>query len=145
MDKKLYRSRKEKMIAGVCGGLAEYFNIDVTLVRIVVAILAVASFGTFLLAYLLCVIIIPERTGEYVDPATGQPVDYEKKTNVSPEESADRDRKVRQFIGLGLIALGVMFFMRRFFYWFDGDFIWSLLIIGVGVVLVVFGSNRNNQ
>lgn len=79
MDKKLYRSRKEKMIAGVCGGLAEYFNIDVTLVRIVVAILAIASFGTFLLAYLLCVIIIPERTGEYVDPATGEPVDYEKK------------------------------------------------------------------
>lgn len=145
MDKKLYRSRKEKMIAGVCGGLAEYFNIDVTLVRIVVAILAVASFGTFLLAYILCVVIIPERTGEYVDPATGEPVDYEKKNNMTPEEPTDRDRKVKQYLGLGLIILGAMLFMRRFFYWFDGDFVWSLAIIGVGVLLVVFGTNKNNQ
>ena len=56
-NKRLYRSNRNKMICGVCGGVAEYFNIDPTIVRLVFAILAFSWKG--LLIYFLEAIIIP--------------------------------------------------------------------------------------
>ncbi len=58
MNKKLFRSRNDKMISGVCGGIAEYFNIDSTLVRLIWAFLVILA-GTGLLVYLVCAIVIP--------------------------------------------------------------------------------------
>ena len=61
--KKLYRSKKNRIIGGVCGGIAEYLNVDPTLVRI---IWVVGSFmwGAGILAYLVCWLIIPEKEKE---------------------------------------------------------------------------------
>ena len=56
-NKRLYRSNRNKMICGVCGGVAEYFNIDPTIVRLVFAILAFSWKGR--LIYFLAAIIIP--------------------------------------------------------------------------------------
>ena len=60
MDKRLYRSYEHKMIAGVCGGLGEYFDMDPTIVRLIVVAAALIG-GSGLLAYLLAWIIIPQR------------------------------------------------------------------------------------
>ncbi len=60
MEKKLYRSNTDKKIAGVCGGLAEYFNIDTTLIRLGWAFLCVFG-GCGILAYILAAIIVPQR------------------------------------------------------------------------------------
>jgi len=62
MEKKLYRSKTNKMIAGVCGGIGEYFNIDPTLVRLAWVLLSIpmALFGG-VLAYIIAAIIIPIR------------------------------------------------------------------------------------
>lgn len=57
--KKLFRSRNDKMICGVCGGLAEYFNIDSTVVRLIMVLLACMSFGVCILAYIVAAIIMP--------------------------------------------------------------------------------------
>lgn len=61
-EKKLYRSRDNRMIAGVCGGLGEYFNVDPTLIRLAWALVSVplALFGG-VIAYVIAAIIIPER------------------------------------------------------------------------------------
>ncbi len=60
MTKKLYRSSKNRFIAGVCGGLGEFFNIDANLIRIIVVIISVASaFIPVLLIYTICALIIP--------------------------------------------------------------------------------------
>jgi len=58
MTERLYRSTKEKMIGGVCGGLAEYFDVDVTLVRLI-AVLTLFMGGAGFLAYVAALIIIP--------------------------------------------------------------------------------------
>ena len=58
--KKLYRSKKNRMIAGVCGGLGDYFNIDPTLVRLLFVLVGLAVGGGFLL-YLLLWLIMPEE------------------------------------------------------------------------------------
>ena len=65
MEKKLYRSTTNKTIAGVCGGLAEYLNIDPTIVRVIWALVAMSGAG--LLAYLLCALIIPEKPSDIID------------------------------------------------------------------------------
>ena len=59
MKKRLYRSRKDKMLAGICGGLAEYFAVDPSLVRIACVLLCLSA-GKGLLVYILAAIIIPE-------------------------------------------------------------------------------------
>lgn len=60
MDKKLYLSDTNKKLAGICGGLGEYFNIDATLIRLLwVALILLA--GTGILAYIIAWMIIPRR------------------------------------------------------------------------------------
>jgi len=59
MEKKLYRVREGKVLAGVCGGLAEYFNVDPTIIRVIWAL--IAATGTGILAYFICALIIPEK------------------------------------------------------------------------------------
>ena len=65
MEKKLYRNTGNKMIAGVCSGLAEYLNIDPTIVRLIWALIALSGAG--LLAYLVAAIIIPEKPSNIID------------------------------------------------------------------------------
>ena len=60
MKKKLYRSKKDHMIAGVCGGIAEYFDVDSTLVRLLTG-LSVILGGAGVVAYIIAWIIIPKN------------------------------------------------------------------------------------
>ncbi|MCK5624314.1 PspC domain-containing protein [Candidatus Pacearchaeota archaeon] len=60
--KKLYRNTKNKMIAGVCSGIAEYLDADPTIVRLIWAIATLISIGAGIIAYLIAWIIVPEKT-----------------------------------------------------------------------------------
>ena len=64
-QKKLCKSFRDRKICGVCGGFGEYLGIDSTIVRLIVAIAALFSCGTVLLAYLLCVLLMPEDDGTF--------------------------------------------------------------------------------
>ena len=65
MDKKLYRNTNEKMIAGVCSGLAEYLKIDATIVRLIWALIGLSGAG--IVAYLIAALIIPEKPSNIID------------------------------------------------------------------------------
>jgi len=65
MNKKLYRSTSNRKICGVCGGFAEYFGIDPTIIRLIWAVLALC-YGAGILAYFLAALIIPNDPG-YID------------------------------------------------------------------------------
>ncbi|MFW5847137.1 MAG: PspC domain-containing protein [Nanoarchaeota archaeon] len=60
-QKRLYRSKKERMIGGVCGGIAEYVDTDPTIIRLIWVIISLLSVGLGVLAYLIAWIIIPEK------------------------------------------------------------------------------------
>lgn len=60
MEKRLYRNTSDKMLAGVCSGIAEYFSIDPTLVRLGLVVFSLAG-GSGVLAYIIAAIIIPEK------------------------------------------------------------------------------------
>lgn len=64
MNKKLYKSLTDRKLAGVCGGIAEYFDCDSTIVRLIVLVLFFC-FGSGLLAYIIAAIVIPDAPANY--------------------------------------------------------------------------------
>jgi phage shock protein C len=74
MGRTLYRSRSDRMIAGVCGGLADYFDVDPTLVRVIAVVLAFATRGVAVVAYIIMAVVVPEDPVGFVPAAgPGQP------------------------------------------------------------------------
>lgn len=126
--KRLYRSRKDAMLGGVCGGIAEYFSIDPAIVRIAFAVTMFAG-GIGVLGYFLAWIIIPEAKPGDEDYSN---TEYRK----SMELSGD---KVRMIIGLGFIAMGVLFFIHQFFPWFNFDIFWPVILIMIGALILLKG------
>ena len=85
--KRLYKSRKNKMIGGVCGGLAEYFNMDPTIVRIVAALLCLLK-GAGLIVYIIACLVMP-----YNDEAFDDDTDNLKSANINPDEEKKTSKK----------------------------------------------------
>ena len=66
MEKKLYRSNTDQKLCGVCAGIAEYFGLDPTLVRVGWALVSVFA-GAGIVAYIVCALIIPEKPSDIID------------------------------------------------------------------------------
>ena len=62
MEKKLYKIEEGKKLDGVCGGIAEYFNVDPTLIRLIWALLTLCTVGVGLIGYLICAVILPKKS-----------------------------------------------------------------------------------
>ncbi len=135
--KKLYRSRKERVIGGVCGGIGVYFGIDPTLIRIIwVAALLMA--GTGLMAYIVAWLIIPEELAGEETSVVSQPgVEYRK---IFP-------LKLELIIGIFILALGVLLLISNLglFSWNWGHALrifWPTLIILSGTMLIIAVSKK---
>lgn len=125
---KLYRSRKTRIIAGVAGGLAEYFEIDVTLVRLL-WVLAVFAGGTGVLAYIVAVIVIPEEKDAFGYPAE------QVEDRVKPEKIPHRET-ARRNAGLLLIALGIVLLAYEILPRDLMRYLWPLLLIVLGIFIL---------
>lgn len=88
MAKKLRKSNKNKMVAGVCGGVAEYFNIDPTIVRLIFVILGLLR-GSGLLIYIIAAIVMPSAV-ENFETATDDEVNNLKSANVDSSETKNQ-------------------------------------------------------
>ncbi|HEY2792051.1 MAG TPA: PspC domain-containing protein [Micromonosporaceae bacterium] len=66
--RELRRSQTDRKIAGVCGGVAEYFKVDPTLIRVAFLVISVLTGGVFLLAYLLAMLVMPEQAPTWNQP-----------------------------------------------------------------------------
>lgn len=127
MTKRLYRSRKDVMIAGVCGGMAEYFDVDPIIVRILMVLLVFAG-GAAILIYLLGWLIIPKAPEGTEAPAT---------TDTSSSETAEnKGDRGRLLAGLILLILGFIFLASNFIPWFQFGKLWPLLLIVIGIVVL---------
>ncbi|MBU5670177.1 PspC domain-containing protein [Peptoniphilus sp. MSJ-1] len=90
--KKLYRSREDKMLAGVCGGIAEYFNIDSTIVRILFVLISIGG-GFGILAYVALAIIMPERPYGRIDEPRKNADDFEREYREYTETRKDKNEE----------------------------------------------------
>lgn len=77
MESRLYKSKENQQLAGVCGGVGEYFNIDPVIVRLLVVAFTLAG-GAGLIAYIAAAIIIPERDGMTVETTRSEDYKEEK-------------------------------------------------------------------
>ncbi|NLK43783.1 MAG: PspC domain-containing protein [Tissierellia bacterium] len=126
---KLRRSINERVFSGVCGGIGEYFNIDPTIVRIVWILLSLRSFGTSLIIYLVCTIIIPEGDG----------VIYSEDYDSEKYEKLRKNTPI--LIGLGLIIWGAISLANIVFPWFHIRIshlwnYWPVLLIVLGLFII---------
>lgn len=143
MTKKLYRSRTDSMIAGVCGGLAEYFNIDPSLVR-VGAVLFTFAGGAGIVAYLILWLIVPQKPiASSVADAEGSPAASEK----SRESEAEAKDKGVLIVGAILTVLGILLLMNNYlpFSWLSFGRLWPLLVIFIGILIIVKGSGARDD
>lgn len=146
MSKKLYRSRNDKVLAGVCAGLADYFGIDTALVRIAWVLFTLMG-GAGIIAYIICAIVFPEGSGynsglnndEYVVGAKNYENKYEE---YYEQEKGDNDKN-RILIGGILVALGVLFLLRRYVYWFDFGKLWPVALIVLGAFIIFKRKEEN--
>ncbi len=154
MEKKLYRSRTDRMLWGVCGGLARYFNIDPTIVRLI-AVLTIFIDGLGILAYIILAIVVPLEGSKTAEPkATIKENVEEMKTTATdlgrqfrsgfgqekaPAEEVPRPRQGNLIIvGVILLILGVVFLMGNFniFWWWRWGTLWPLILVAIGVLII---------
>lgn len=125
--RRLYRSRRERMVAGVAGGLAQYFNVDPVLVRLAFAVLTIWG-GIGLPIYIVLAIVVQERPqGEPEAPIT---------SNID----AGRAREIAGLVlaGLGgLLLVGNLGWGHAFWGIFNGHTLWPLVLIVIGAVLLL--------
>jgi len=141
--RRLYRSNANRMIAGVCGGLAEYLNVDPTLIRLGFVLLTFAS-GTGILLYLVMAIVVP-RAPIGVSPPAAIAV---------PLDLSWLGAAILLFIGLGLVVFGAAWALDQIGLWFWASFsfwnmvrtlakfFWSTLLIVIGLVIVAAALRR---
>jgi len=142
--KKLYRSRSQMMLGGVCGGLAEYFDVDVTIIRLL-WVLAFFAGGAGILAYLIAWVIIPEKPSGYEKKT--EPIEYPEEEGDCPMEVQEKDPEPERtdgnkLIGLIFILAGVYFFARHFFPRYLLIQYWPVLLIILGVFFLVRGVKK---
>ena len=129
MDHRLYRSSSNKVIAGICAGLGEHFDVDPTLMRLIVVVGALASFGVVLIFYLLAWIVIPLAP-------LGQPTPGD--VTQGPDQVSPRDNRLRSYLpGLILVGLGAILLMREYVFWFRMSDLWPILLVILGLFLVL--------
>lgn len=145
MPEHLYKSRTNKVFAGVCGGVAEYFKADPTLIRLAWA-LAFFVGGTGFILYILAMIIMPDGPGAPAGkanlsnqtelPAGEQSKDQAVQPNQPVTNGRNGESKRQQILGLALVAIGGFFLLEKIFPFFHIGSWWPLILIILGVFVL---------
>ena len=156
MKSRLERSNTNRVISGICGGIAEYLAVDPTLVRVAFVVLTLVG-GAGILAYIVLLILMPQP---------GQPAPFTKAppTTVSTDATAPMDadstatpltttvvppvdpavqqaeaERRRSAVGYLLIALGVVFLLSNMgaFRLIQWNYVWPVVLIGIGALFLI--------
>ena len=147
MPTRLERSTANRVIGGVCGGIAEYLQVDATLVRVFFVIAAFLTAGLAILGYIVLLFLMPlpgqalpfvqsSPSAPTGDPASGAT------TSATPPPPAPPDPELaerrRAMFGYFLVALGIVFLLANLgaFRLVRWDFVWPFVFIGVGALLL---------
>lgn len=145
MENRLYRSKTDVILGGVCAGLGKYLGIDSTLVRLFFVLISLAG-GVGVLAYIIMWIVVPEE--QTVDTGTSGVFTSEglgNRANSMRNEFVDAVRKPNpkavRIIGLGLVIYGGYLILRQlhlpWLSWLNSQMVWAGLLVLAGVVLIL--------
>jgi phage shock protein C len=157
MEKRLYRDEFRKKIGGVCAGLAEYFEIDVAIVRALFIITFFAGGSSFLVYFVLWV-VLPKRSVNFFNPG----VDYRVQPDQAPFNPFDANRSANAeapftgipqkksstpaaiIIGTGLILFGMLFLLHELgilYFWHVAK-LWPIALVLGGLAMIVSGQKK---
>lgn len=153
MQKRLYRSTKDRMIAGVCGGLAEYFEIDPVIIRVLFVVITLGA-GVGILGYIILWIVVPEAMIVIKDSSS---VGYENinqneennmnnNTNfemVNQEKFHKTNHSGRVFISIILILIGLLWFISNIVPGVDFGHLWPLTLVALGLLILIRSINKS--
>ncbi len=144
-SKKLYRSNTDKIIAGVCGGLGKYLNIDPTIIRIAFVILAIIN-GAGLIIYIILALVISKEGQEQrqpVEQTIKEMADDIKKEAVDIQEKMQGQKswfsEKRNIIGLIVVVVGFFALINVLFpmQWLNWKIFWPLVLVFIGFYIII--------
>jgi len=162
MNRRLYRSRRDSILGGVAAGVADYFDMDPSIVRVVWAVLALVTGGIFLVLYIVMWIIVPEGPSAATvarattpdaqapaEPGSEPPAADMSVAAAQPVDWETREHRLRRggsggavIFGLILIGLGAWFLVDQYLPDIDTDLLWPVALVILGVVLLVVALRR---
>ena len=162
MNDRLYRSRDDRMLAGVAGGLAEYWDADPSLIRLVWALLVIFTGGIALLVYIVMAIVVEEDPGVPVATAapgvsTWQPAPDWRSQRAAGKAAAREARRAARaargdaprtgtlIVGGALVLFGAWFLLEEWVPWFRADLFWPLALVGLGVLILALAVRPRPQ
>ncbi len=138
MAERLYRSRSDRVLTGVAGGLAERLDVDPSIVRVAWVVLTVLSGGIVALIYVVMAVVVPEGgSGEPHTPAGSSPPLPGSPSSTPRAPNRPGDNNAALVLGALLIVLGAFFLVRQFLPRIDVGALWPVLAIAAGVLLVI--------
>ena len=157
MGKKLYRSTTDKMLGGVAGGLAEYFGIDSTLVRVLFIVIVFLG-GGGIIAYIILWIVVPQKPYEIPKNAFNQTSPESGSSSgfsTSEEKNSDsfsmsnggvvgtltQVNNKQIWVAIVLMVIGSLLLLDNIFPRFDFDHYWPVILIAIGVGLLLKAKN----
>jgi len=150
MGNRLYRSQTDRMLGGVCGGLAKYLNIDVTIVRLFFIVFTLLG-GIGPLVYIILWIVVDSESAVSTDqsqPLNGEELRERAETMRDEFVSAVRQPNVNaaRFIGIALILGGAYLFIRQlnlpWLSWLDNGVVLAGLVVLAGVALLLRATKK---
>lgn len=150
-DRRLYKSATDHVIGGVAGGVAEYLDLDPSLVRVFWVLLALITGGVFFVIYIVMWIVVPlapytpdaatSPGGEPAQPGGAAPSGW----NANPSRRTRRSSGGGSWVfGLILITLGLYFLAREYLTWLDLHRLWPLGLVALGILLLVIAVRRRD-
>ena len=152
MEKSLHRSRANKMLGGVCGGLGRYLGIDATLIRVFFVIVGLANGAGVWIYFVLWLAI----------PLEGIEGDWQHNVRVGVGEIRDKAQSLANevsravggssaqttwIVGAGLVLIGVVFLLQSFnvpwLRWLRFGTLWPLVLVAVGIIMLVRRSRED--
>ncbi len=134
--KRLYRSRTDKIIAGVCGGMAEYFDVDPVIMRVLFVLLAFFGGSGFIL-YLASIFIIPKKPLQVENPLGAG-------NATAPQQKEVPSGGARTMFGIIMIILGALVLLGNlgvlsfFHFWHLSAFVFPILLILIGMAIIYY-------
>ncbi|HPT13932.1 MAG TPA: PspC domain-containing protein [Bacteroidales bacterium] len=151
---RLYRSKTSRVFGGVCGGLAEYFDVDPIIIRLLFLIIAFAG-GGGILVYIILWIAIPEKPfvpfdASYTSGGEATPGETTESSQPDPgqpfvPEKSNQPGRGGLIGGLILITLGCIFLADRFIPNINFHDLWPLILVMIGAVLIVTNFTDRKQ
>jgi len=139
MNARLYRSRDDRMLAGVAGGLAEHWDADPSLVRLIWALLVIFTGGIALVVYIVMAFVVPEAPEVQLEGeagAAGGMTRREARRAARRERRSGGSRTAAVVFGAMLMFAGVWFLIEELFPALNTDILWPVALIVLGIALL---------